>query len=246
MKRLIVFGVIFSLMVFNSPQAIGEVYMDFDFADGVLWHRGGFESYDILMRGEKVGTARVDYSQMTMLDATAYRVEWEQTWTDLDGTENHITSDSKMRASDLKVYMSTRIVTIDEDEWRFEGNYTGDSLVFGAYLPGVTNRQESSLTRSGRYCDADILPFLLRNIPYEIGNFITLMVVDVQTHSFITPIAKVTGSEIVETANTQYDCWVVTASLGRDAFTAWYSKNEEHYLVRIRFADRDIVLNHHS
>ena len=57
MKRLIIFSVIFSLMVISSPQAIGEVYMDFDFADGVVWHPGGFESYDILIRGEK-GTAK--------------------------------------------------------------------------------------------------------------------------------------------------------------------------------------------
>jgi hypothetical protein len=71
-------------------------------------------------------------------------------------------------------------------------------------------------------------------------------VVNVSQHRFITPIAKITGSEVVETSTTQYDCWTVAVTIGTEAFTAWYSKNDEHYLVRIRYSDRDIVLNHHS
>jgi hypothetical protein len=54
------------------------------------------------------------------------------------------------------------------------------------------------------------------------------------------------GSEIVETANTQYDCWVVTVSLGSEGFTAFYSKTDNNFLVKVRYNDRELVLNHHS
>jgi len=234
------------LLLAQSSGARSEVYMDYDFPDGVNWRIGGFEAYDVMQRGEVVGEAKVQYSQITMMDQPTYRLEWTQSWASGENETTTIDVDVKMLASSLKALMSSRIVNVGDQEWRFEGNYTGQSLQFGAYYPGEAEREESSLTRGGRFCDADALPFLLRNIPFEEGNFVTMTVVDVSTHSFVTPIASVAGTEIVETANTQYDCWVVSVSLGSEGFTAWYSKNESHYLVRIRYADRDIVLNHHS
>lgn len=246
MKRSLIFGMALFLLVTISPRADSEVYMDYEFPDGVVWVQGSFEAYDILQRGEIVGEARVDYGQLTMMDEPAIRIEWDQSWTDTDGVENSFSSDSKMRSSDLRALMSTLAVTVGDEEWQYEGNYTGDTLLFGAYFPGVAERNEATLSRGGRFCDADALPFLLRNIPFEEGVFVTLMVVDVTNHRFVTPIAKVTGSEIVETANTQYDCWTVSVTLGSVGFTAWYSKNDMHYLVRLRYADRDMLLNHHS
>ncbi|MCX6647488.1 MAG: hypothetical protein NTY09_14175 [bacterium] len=246
MKRIVFIAMALCLSIVISPRASSTVYMDYEFPDGVVWTAGNFETYDILMRNEVVGESRVDYSQMTMMDEPAYRIEWDQTWTDLDGAVNSVSSDSKMRAGNLRVLISTLAIKVNDEEWQYEGNYTGNDLLFGAYLPGVAERQESSLSRGGLFCDADALPFLLRNIPFEEGNFTTLTVVDVSSHRFITPIAKVTGSEIVETSTTQYDCWTVAVTLGNTAFTAWYSKNDKHYLVRLRYSDRDLVLNHHS
>jgi len=229
-----------------SPQARSDVFMDYDFTDGLVWQIGGFEVYDVMQRGEIVGEARIEYSGLTMMDQPAVRVEWTESWTDEDGETTIIDTDVKMIQSDLKALMSTHVRTIGEDEWRFEGNYTGETLVFGAYYPGEAQREEASLSRGGRFCDTDILPFLLRNIPFDDGNFVTLTTVDVKSHSFITPIASVMGSEIVETANTQYDCWVVNISLGSDGFTAYYSKTDTHFLVKVRYNDRELVLNHHS
>jgi hypothetical protein len=220
--------------------------MDYNFPDGIVWEAGNFETYDILQRNEVVGEARVDYSQLTMMDESAFRIEWEQSWTDLEESEHSIVSDSKMRASDLRAFMSTLTVNVGSEEWKYEGNYVGDNLIFGSYFPGVAEREETTLSRGGMFCDADALPFILRNIPFAEGNFVTLTVVNVSQHRFITPIAKITGSEVVETSTTQYDCWTVAVTIGTEAFTAWYSKNDEHYLVRIRYSDRDIVLNHHS
>ncbi len=245
-KRLIILTGILAIVALSSPSAMSEVYMDYDFADGVTWKIGGFEVYDIYQRGEAVGESRVDYSQLTMLDQPAYRVEWTQSWTDENEETTLVEVDVKMLASNLHALMASRKVVIGEEEWSFEGNYTGHSLEFGSYYPGEAEREEASLTRGGRYHDADILPFLLRNMPFEDGNFLTLSVVDVSMHSFVTPIAKVQGSELVETANTQYDCWVVNVSMGTEGFTAWYSKTDDHYLVKIRYTDREIVLNHHS
>lgn len=245
MKNRIIFLSLIAL-IFLCPVARGEVFMDYDFAQGLVWQVGGFEAYDIIQRGEVIGEARVDYSSLEMLDEDAIRLEWAQSWVDSDDESMEIDIDVKMHADDLKALMATHLLTIGEEEWTFEGNYTGESLVFGSYYPGEAERREASLTRGGRFADADVLPFLLRNIPFEDGNFVTLTVVDVRTQSFVTPIASVMGSELVETSNTQYDCWVVNVSLGNNGFTAWYSKTENHYLVKIRYSDRDIVLNHHS
>ena len=246
MKRIILLGMALCLLIAVSPRADSEVYMDYEFPEGIVWTAGNFEAYDILQRGEVVGQARIDYSQMTMADEPAFRIEWEQNWTDMGGIENSVSLDAKMRASDLRAYMSTLVIRNNDDEWQYEGNYTGNDIIFGVYYPDDAEREESSLPRGGRFCDSNALPFLLRNIPFEEGNFVTLTVVDVSSHRFVTPIAKVTGSEIVETANTQYDCWTVSVTLGEAGFTAWYSKNDKHYLVRVRYSDRDIVLNHHS
>ena len=245
MKRLAILTMILASLALTAQPAISDVYTDYDFPDGVYWQIGGFEVYDIMQRGEVIGEAQVDYSQITMLDEPAYRVTWTQSWT-VDEQTTEFTSDVKLRAPDLKALMSSRTIVVGEEEWRFEGNYTGQSLEFGAYYPGEPQREEASLSRGGNFSDADVLPFLFRNIPFEDGNFVTLSVVDVETHSFVTPIAQVVGSELVETENTQYDCWVVNVSMGMSGFTAWYSKSDKHYLVQIRYSDRDIVLNHHS
>lgn len=245
MKRAAIILFILGILVLSTQPASSEVYTDYDFPE-VVWQIGGFEVYDVMQRGEVVGESRIEYSEITMLDEPAYRLVWNQSWQSGEEETTEIQSDVKMRASNLKALMSSRTVRIGDEEWRFEGNYTGRTLEFGAYYPGEAQREEASLTRGGNYHDADILPFLLRNIPFEEGNFVTISVVDVETHSFVTPIAQVAGSEIVETANTQYDCWVVNVSMGMNGFTAWYSKSEEHYLVQIRYSDRDIVLNHHS
>jgi len=246
MKRYVNLLMILLLVGFLAPRAQSEVYMDYEFPDTVLWQIGGFEVYDVMQRGAVVGESTVGYSKMEMLNEPAYRIEWTQSWTTAEGEKNEISADVKMRSSDLKALMATSVLKIGDEEWRYEGNYTGQTLEFGTYYPGKAQREEASLTRSGRYHDMDILPFLLRNIPFEEGNFITLTVVDVSTHSFITPIASVVGSEIVETATTQYDCWVVNVSVGIEGFTAWYAKNDQHFLVKIRYNDRELVLNHHS
>ncbi len=246
MKRLINLFVVILVVCGFSPGAQSEVYMDYDFTDGVLFQIGGFEVYDVMQRGEVVGEATVTYSELEMMDAPAIRLEWTKSLTSENEETTEIDVDVKMRLSDLKALMSSRIVTVGEQEWRFDGNYTGDNLQFGSYYPDHAERVEASLTRGGRFYDADVLPFLLRNVPFEQGNFITFTTVDVSAHSFITPIASVSGSEIVETESTQYDCWVVKVSIGYEGFTAWYSKNEKHYLVKIRYEDHEVVLNHHS
>ncbi len=246
MKRWIFLLVLLTLVCAYSPQARSEVFMDYDFSAGIVWQIGGFEVYDIMQRGEVVGEARIDYSGLTMLDQDAVRVEWTQSWTHDEDETTQIESDVKMLQSDLKALMATYTRISGDQEWRFEGNYTGENLIFGAYYPGDATREEAMLSRGGRFCDTDILPFLLRNIPFADGNFITLTTVDVKSHSFITPIASIMGSEIVETANTQYDCWVVTVSLGSEGFTAFYSKTDTHFLVKVRYSDRELVLNHHS
>ena len=248
MRRLYALLAIVGLLAAFAPKAQSEVYMDYDFPDGVVWRIGGFEVYDVVQRGEVVGEARIEYSQITMLDQPAYRLRWLESWTEgEEAAKTHeVEVDTKMAAGDLRAHMAMRIERIGEEEWRFEGNYTGENQTIGSYYPDDPERYEFSVARKSRFHDADILPFLLRNIPFEEGNFVTLSVLDISTQSFFTPIANVTGSEIVETSKTQYDCWTVNVSTVMGGFTAWYSKSDPHYLVRIRYPDRDIVLDHHS
>lgn len=241
-------GFVVILCVFFAlpcPPARSEVFMEYDFSGGVVWQIGGFEVYDVMQRGEVVGEAKVEYKQITMLDQPAYRVIWNESWTDGE-TSYSISVDSKMLARNLGVLMATHTETVGDEEWKYEGNYTGGNLVIGFYLPGDPERHERSMNRTGRYCDFDLLPFLLRNIPFAERNFVTLTVVDIVGQTFFTPIATVAGSEIIETRNTQYDCWVVNVSLPAGGFTAWYSKSDKHYLVKVRYSDRELLLNHHS
>ncbi len=245
MRRLSLLVAVIGMLVFFSPVARSEVYMDYDFAEGIVWQVGGFEVYDVIIRGEVVGEARVDYSQLTMLDQPAIRLEWSETWVNGDET-NEILIDTKMIVSDLRAVLVSRTERIDDDEWVYDGNYSGNDLAIGYYLPGESERQEYRINRSGRILDEGVLPFLLRNIPFDDGNFATLTVLDPTTQSFFTPIVIVSASEIVETSATQYDCWAVNVSTPSGGFTAWYSKTDQHYLVKIRYSDREIVLNYHS
>ncbi len=246
MNKWIILIAMISLMGLVSPVASGEVYLDYDFPEGVSWQTGGFEVYDIIVRGEIAGQGKVSYSSIEMMNEDAYRVEWEQSWASSETETTQINLDVKMRASDLKAHMSSLITTIGDREWRFEGNYTGQSLEFISYFPGEDEPGDASMMISSRFHDADLLPFLLRNIPFVQGNFVTLSIVDVASHSFMTPIPRVIGTEIVETSNTQYDCWIVSWSIGGETYQAWYSRNDKHYLVKIRYPDRELLLNYHS
>lgn len=246
MKRWIMLAVIVGMIGFLSPVARTEVYMDFDFPDGIVWQVGGFEVYDVMQRGQVIGQARVEYSPLTMLDQPAVRFTWNETWTDENDIEHETQIDTKMLQSNLRAVLSSRIEIIDSEEWIYEGNFSGDNLAVGYYLPGEAERQEYSVNRPGRILDAAVLPFLLRNIPFEQGNFVTMTVLDTSRQQFFTPIATVSGSQLVQTLATQYDCWTVDVSTPTGGFTAWYTKSDKHYLVRIRYADREIVLNHHS
>lgn len=242
--NLKILGAVALILIFSSISS-GEVFMDYEFADGIVWQVGGFEVYDVYVRGEDVGDARVDYGQLTMLDAPAYRLEYTESW--LSGESQHDMSlDVKMTADGLRALLSDKVKTIDSREWRFEGNYSGDNMSIEAYYPGDPQSYEYTLSRVLAFSDADALPFILRNIPFEDNNFVTLRVMDLETHTTYTPIAKIVGTEIVETAQTQYDCWVVNVSTVSGGFTAWYSRTDKHYLVKVRYPDRDIVLDHHS
>jgi hypothetical protein len=154
--------------------------------------------------------------------------------------------DTNMLKKDLSVLMATHIQKINNQTWQYKNNCTGTDRTFESYGPGDTVPQEQPMNWTGRYVDAELLPFLYRNIPYADRNFITLTALDVAQQSFYTPIATVTGSEVVETKSAQYDCWVVSVSLSSSSFTAWYSKTDKHYLVKVRYPDRELVLNHHS
>jgi hypothetical protein len=245
MHRFLRLLLLIPLVCLLAAPARSEVFMDYTFPDGVLWDVGGFEVYDILQRGEIVGTARVDYSEITMMDQPAYRLRWTQSWTAAD-KEYETTIDSKMLGADLSVVMSNRSDQVGDEETRYEGNFSGENLTIGIYFPDDAERYEYSMNRTGDYRDAGILPFLFRNIPFADRNFVTFTVIDLVSQSFYTPIATVTGSEVVETPTTQYDCWVVGISRPEGGLTAWYSKSDNHYLVKIRDGDREIVLNHHS
>jgi len=219
--------------------------MDYRFPDGVVWQIGGFEVYDILRAGEVVGQAKVEYKSITMLDQPAYRVQWKESWVQ-DEVEHVISVDSKMLAKDLSMVMTTHTNKRGEDEWRYECNSSGGRIVVGYYGPGEAVAEEYSINKLGYYADAGLLPFLLRNIPFAERNYVTFRVFDVVDQTSYTPIASVTGEQVVETSATQYDCWVVNVSLPGGSFTAWYSKSPQHYLVKVRYSDREIVLNHHS
>jgi len=246
MKRWLMTLSAISILAFVSPGARSEVFLDYDFPDGVVWQIGGFEVYDVMVRGEVAGTSRIDYSSLEMADARAYRIEWHQEWSSDENETTTVDVDVKMRASDLKALMASRVYKVGDEEWRFEGNYTSENLSFLSYPPGEAEPSEAILMRTTRFHDADIVPFILRNIPFADDNIVTFSVVDVSQHSFVTPIPRIVGSEIVETANTQYDCWIVNWSVGRVSYTAWYSKNDKHYLVKVHLPERDLVLNHHG
>jgi hypothetical protein len=245
MRKLVFASITFCLLGIVSFPASSEVFMDYDFPNGVVWQIGGFEVYDILQAGNVVGEARIDYSSITMLDQPAYRVKWTETWTQ-DGKANEFSVDTKMLASGLAAVMSTHIEKVDDQVWRYEGNYSGDNITIKAYVPGEEEARDHSMNRMGNYADFDILPFILRNMPFAERNFVTLTVIDIVNRSFFTPIAQVTGSEIVETSSTQYDCWVVSVSHPNGSLRAYYSKNDKHYLIKVEFGDKEIVLNHHS
>ncbi|HEX9744014.1 MAG TPA: hypothetical protein VGB30_01170 [bacterium] len=242
--KLILPVVAFLLLLF-CPRANSKVYMDYDFSGDLVWQMGHFEVYDIIERGVVIGEARVEYSELTMLDDVAYRLEWEETWTEED-QEYNVIQDVKFAGSDLRALMCSRVERTGDKEWRYEGNYSGDNMTIQAYYPDQPDRYDYAISRSIRFSDSDMVPILLRNIPFEPENFVTFTVMDIKSHSLYTPIVKVTGTEVVETANTQYDCWVVNVSTSTSGYTAWYSRSDQHYLIKIRYNDRDFVLNHHS
>lgn len=236
---------IFSFVILAALPAVGKVYMDYKFTDGNVWRVGGFEVYDLIQNGQVVGKAKIEYKRITMLNKPAYRLIWSESWKDENGTyQNDV--DTKMLADGLRVLMSTRIEKSGAGEWRYDGNYTGDVITVNVFEPGSPEPREHKLNRKGHYYDVDVLPFILRNIPFEDRNIITLSVVDTTSQTFYTPIAKITGNEVVETSKTQYDCWVVSVSLPSGGFKAWYSKTAQRYLVKLQLGDREILLNHHS
>ncbi|MFH1676669.1 MAG: DUF3108 domain-containing protein, partial [bacterium] len=234
MKRIFISILAIVFLGILSPGAHTEVFTDYNFPNGVLWQIGGFEKYDILQRGLVVGEATIKYRKLEMLDQPAYRLEWTEKWTDTNGIVYDISQDTKLASSDLRVLMATRIENVGGKEWRYEGNYTGGNLSIGFFVPDDAERHEFNVARSTSFSDADVLPFLFRNIPLTDGNFVTFTVLDLGTQTFFTPIGNVKGSEIVETAKTQYDCWVVSVSTQSGGFTAYYSKSDRHYLVKVK------------
>ena len=231
--------------VSSARSKAGNVFQDYAFPNGVVWNIGGYDSYDVVMRDNVVGVARADYREVDISGQDGYRIHWVQDWTG-NGSTFNIDIDTRMLQKDLSVQMTTHIETINGKIWQYTGNFTGKDMSIGAYFPDDPVHHEYNLNRTERYCDADILLFLMRNIPFAEGNFITLTTIDVAQQAFYTPIAKVTGSETIETRRAQYDCWVVDISLPKGNITAWYSKSDTHTLIKARFPDRELLFNHHS
>ena len=232
-------------LAFVQTPARSEVFMDYQFPDGNIWHIGGFEIYDVMLRGEVIGEARIDYKSLTMQDAPAYRLQWSENWT--SGNDVHdLSYDVKLSSAGLHALLSSKIENINGEEWRYEGNYSGENMTIESYYPDNPDVFEYSISKAFQFSDADALPFIIRNIPFDENNFVSFRVMDLSSAMTFTPIIKIMGTEIVETSQTQYDCWRVEVSAAVGGFTAWYSRTDDHYLVKIRYPDREMVLNHHS
>lgn len=126
----------------------------------------------------------------------------------------------------------------------YTGNVSGRDITMYERATGRDPR-EVIMSRGGNFYLSMMLPYLLRNLDFAIGDWFTFSLLQVEQGKFITPIVQVKEREVIEVPAGLYECWKVSVKLGTEQHFGWYSIKEPHFLVRYRYSGKEFNMERH-
>ncbi len=148
----------------------------------------------------------------------------------------------------LKDDLSPFYFELTKEDEESTSNYTGSISGKQVTINVRSTEQEPFeiiFSKGSRFYLSMMLPYLLRNIEYESGDYYTFNMLQVEKGKFITPIVQVKDREIIEVPAGMYDCWKVSIKLAGKQQWAWYSCKKPHYLIRFQFPEKELNMVRH-
>jgi len=238
LRRISFLIVLAILLGVASLPAAAKVYITYDFPN-MVWKDLEKQGFAISDRGQEVGEAEIWIKEIEYFDQTAYMIEYKEQSGDYK--EHTIT---KVSGIGLKPLAVTKRIEIGQDIWYYEGNFTGEQLVVSYTTPENPFKEKRSMTSGVDFYSAEILPYMLRNLEFAVGDLYTFTLLGVEAMSFQSAIVEVKGEEIVEVPSGVYDCWKLDIRMGGVTYEAWYSKKEPQFLIKYYFGKEMGMKNH--
>lgn len=238
MRRLLFPVLLLMFVTISSIPAVGEVHLDYDFSN-VLWTDMEKQGFAVFDRGAEIGEVNVWIKEIEYCDQTAYMIEYIE---ETEGYKERTVT--KCTGIGLLPLAVTKRIEIGEDIWFYEANYTSGQLELSYTTPENPYKQRMSMSGGIKFYSGEVLPYMLRNLEFVVGDIYTFTLLGVETMHLQSAIVEVMREEIVEVPSGVYDCWKVEIRLGGVTYEAWYSKKQPQFLIKYYFGKEIAMKNH--
>jgi hypothetical protein len=229
----------FCFMFVSLSNASAKVHTMYEFSKKYLPLNERTDYSIVSLSENKSGKCMFAIKKITQLDMDMLLVRYEGT--EGEKKENW---EVKLVMKDLSPFSFEFTLTEGDKTRNYTGIVSGREITLNERASGQDPR-EVILSKSGNFYISTMLPFLLRNLEYETGDWYTFNLLQVDLGKFITPIVQVKEKEVLEVPAGMYECYKVTIKIGNEQHIAWYSIKEPHYLVKYKYPDKEFVMQKH-
>jgi hypothetical protein len=186
------------------------------------------------------GQATITIKKITHLDRDMLLIRYE-------GSEGESIKEDwevKLLKDDLSPFYFELTRENEESTSNYTGSFSGKQVTINVRSTEA-EPYERIFSKGRSFYLSIMLPYLLRNIECEPGDWYTFNMLRIEKGTFITPIVQVKDREIIEVPAGMYDCWKVSIKLAGEQHWAWYSCKDPHYLIRYQYPDKELNMKRH-
>ena len=231
---------IFMLGFTVISTAIGEVHTMYEFNSEYLPPNERID-YEITSLDPKMnGKATITIKKIVQFDLDMLLIRSESTMGETDNEK----WDVKILREDLTPFMFELTTQKGERISNFTGAISGKEVTISVRATGQEPK-EIIFSKGSNFYISTMMPYLLRNLTFQAGDWYTFNMLQVEKGQFTTPIVQVKDKEIVEVPAGMYECWKVSIKIGGNQNWAWYSVKEPHYLIRYQYPEKELKMSRH-
>lgn len=237
-------NILFMLSLFAgiciSMPADAEVFSMYQFTSDYLPLNERIDYEIKALDSDLNGEAAITIKKITYLDRDMLLIRYQ-------GTEGEFIKEEwevKLLKDDLSPFHFEYTTEKEKYTSDYTGSFSGKQVTINVRSTDQ-EPMEIIFSKGSRFYLSMMLPYLLRNIECETGDWYTFNMLRIEEGKFITPIVQVKDREIIEVPAGMYDCWKVSIKLAGKQQWAWYSCKAPHYLIRYQFPDKELNMKRH-
>jgi len=238
-KKIIILLLV--ILGFSSiPYASSKVHTMYEFTSEYLPGNERIDYEITALDAGLNGKATVSIKKIVQLDMDMLLIRSESTMGETDRENWEV----KLVKDDLTPFMFELTTQQGEQTSNYTGSISGKEITINVRATGQ-EPHEKIFSKGSKFYVSTMMPYLLRNISFETGDWYTFNMLQVEQGQFTTPIIQVKDKEIVDVPAGMYECWKVSIKIGGNQHWAWYAVKEPHFLIRYQYPEKEIKMSRH-